>query len=1087
MRLSTLLLLMTTLQLTAVSYSQTSRVSMKIVNGTIADVFSEIEKQSDFSIFYKDNQLDVTNIVNLVAQNQPIHQVLSETLKSSNSTFKVLDKIIVITPFEAQQRSISGNVTDETGTPLPGVSIMVKGTVIGSITDLDGNFELILPDDAQVLIFSFMGMRTQEVTIGEVTVFNIVMQEDVFGIEEVVVVGYGTMQKSDLTGSISNVNISEELVQLPNVSIVQALQGAVPGLNIGAVNSAGQDPTISVRGYSNLSTSAEANAPLIVLDGVIYRGNLVDLNTNDILSISVLKDASSAAIYGSQASNGVVLITTKKGTITAKPAFQYSNSFTLQVPHNVFEPMGRDELEQFILDVNWDRGSRLGPDYLQPDPDFSFVPYLKTSLAGAGYLSGVDNDWWGMFTENGHIVNHNLNLTGRTQQLGYFISGGVSDVQGYFKNDNYKKYNFRINLDSEINKWLTLGMQTFLTSSDYSGVTPNISTLFRYQPWIPISDDEGEYYLEPAEWGLNPFLVIQQDDEDKRFNIFGNVYADLKLPFIEGLNYRINYSQNFINNSHFQFDPWGANYTGLGFKNYYQTQQWSLDNIVSYQRTFNDIHRLNLTLVYGAEELKNSFTDASAQMFENPLLGFNRLQAGDPGLFSLSTGAEKENSLYTSARLFYGFRNKYLVTATVRRDGFSGFGAQKKIGVFPSLALAWVASEESFFNISWMNYLKLRGSYGSSGRRAVNRYDTRAIVSSGPAYIFGDGGSASMGQWISKMANEDLGWETTTGINVGADFGFLSSGLRGNVEYYRNNTSDILYAIQLPEMTGFTSINSNIGKVKIWGTEFSLTGNIVNTSQFGWESTLNYSRNRNEIVSVLGPNSEGVEEDLVANLLFIGEPQDVVYDYEITGELWQLADQDANLIPTGFQPGTLKIVDQNDDGAYSATDDRKILGYSDPSYRFGISNRLRFKNLSLYVFINSIQGGKNYYIAAVDPPFNLSNYEFLTQGNGPRGAWDYWMPENPDSKYRRLDTRPSYEGFNYDKRNFIRLQDVTLSYSFNKEKIKNIYLNGLKVFVSGKNLLTITKWEGLDPELGIGIMPAYPVMTNYTAGLNIEF
>jgi hypothetical protein len=328
---------------------------------------------------------------------------------------------------------------------------------------------------------------------------------------------------------------------------------------------------------------------------------------------------------------------------------------------------------------------------------------------------------------------------------------------------------------------------------------------------------------------------------------------------------------------------------------------------------------------------------------------------------------------------------------------------------------------------------------------------------------------------------------------MGADFGFLESRIRGNVEYYSNNTKDILYNIQLPTMTGFSSIPFNIGKVSNHGIEITVIGDILKSGELKWEASANFSRNRNKIVSILGPlndqDGDGKEDDLVANSLFIGKSQKVIYDYEILGEgqMWQLADREAGVIPTGFYPGHYKIVDQNKDGAFSATTDRKILGYVDPSYTVGIANTLRYKNLSLYIFINSIQGGKDYYKGHAGPAWTFDNYEFIAQGNGPKGSWDYWMPENPNAKYRRIDIKPSYEGLTYDQRNFIRLQDVSLSYTFNKNLIQKLSINNLKVYVSGQNLLTLTKWEGLDPELGIGIDVGIPMMSSYTVGVNVEF
>jgi TonB-linked SusC/RagA family outer membrane protein len=1089
------------------TYSQTALINLRMNNASVEDVINGIEEQSEFRFLYNKKIVNVESKVSIEAKNGSITAVLDDLFKNVDISYVISDRQIILNrkgvflplllPTTRQTgKRITGMVVDAAGEPLIGANVLEKGTPTnGTITDAGGNFSLTVADNA-LLQVSFIGYVTQEVSVSSGTPDKsllIKLLEDTQSLEEVVVIGYGSMKKSDLTGSITSVKIKDDLRQLANNSIAQTLQGNVAGLNVGAVNSAGAQPSLTIRGYNTLSTGASENAPLIVVDGVIYRGNLIDLNTNDIESVDILKDASSAAIYGSQASNGVIIITTRKGTATGKPVFSYSTRYTVQTPYKELLPMGKEELEKFILDCNWDRGSRIGPDFLQPNPDYSFVPYLKTTDISNGYREGLDHDWYGAFTGNGHTTSHNLSVSGKNQDIGYFISGGYLQEKGYIKNDDYKKYNFRINLESEINDWLSVGTESFLATGNYSGSTPSLSGTFATQPWSPVYDANGEYLLTPNGLQLNPYLEIQQDDDERRLNLIGNTHAEIKAPFLKGLSYRINYSQNYSNYTHDHFNPWGANYTGSGYKNFSKTNIWSLDNIVTYNQTFKDRHKVNLTLVYGVEELKYSATNASAQKFSNDDLGYNRLQAGDPGLFQVSSSAEKESSLYSSARLFYSFRDKYLVTGTVRRDGFSGFGANKKIGTFPSLALAWVTSEESFFKnrINWFNYLKLRGSYGVSGRRAVSRYQTKAVVSSSPSYIFGDGNSPVAGQWISSMANNALGWETTTGMNFGADFGFLSSRIHGNIEYYSNDTKNILYNIQLPNMSGFSSIPYNIGKVHNHGLEFTVTGNFFHTSDFSWETSLNYSKSRNKIVSILGPDNDkdgdGKEDDLIANNLFIGKPQGVIYNYEITGELWQLADRDAGRIPAGFSPGTLKIIDQNDDGAFSATDDRKILGYTDPSFRVGFANTLRYKNFSLYVFINAIQGGKNYYKAQMHPDWNFNNYEFITQGVGPKGGFDYWMPENPNSKYRRLDMSPSYEGIHYDSRSFVRIQDVTLSYTFDRSLVRKLTINNLKLYASGKNLATFTKWEGVDPELGIGLTPGLPLMSSYTIGLNVEF
>jgi len=1088
------------------TYSQVAKISLNIKDRSLEQVMDEIENQSEFYFIFNQKQIDITRVVDIQAENKLIIDILPELFKGTDVNYAVFNRKILLTTdpldknlfaiasgTESQQNRITGTVTGKDGTPLPGVNVMVTATTQGTMTDLFGKYSIEVPQGSKSLTFSFIGMSPQEVTIGNQTVLNVIMQDFVVGLDEVVVVGYGTMKKKDLTGSLTQVNIKDEFIQLPNVSIVQTLQGSISGLNVGMVETAGQNPSLSIRGLNTLSTSAFDDAPLIVIDGATYRGSLIDLNPNDIESINILKDISSAAIYGSQASNGVILITSKKSSVTEKPIITYSNQFSLQVPSHKLVPMSGKELDQFIRDCLWEQGSRIGPDYLQPNIDFDFSAlYLNTVEVKEGYEIGREIDWFGMFTGNGYTVNHNLEIKGKNKGFGYFMSGGFTDTKGFIKNDKYKRYNFRINLDSKINDWLSIGIESFLTSSDYSGVSPNIKTVFMTQPWAPIYDSKGDYMKQPNGWAENPFLTIQQDDEDKQFNVFGNMHADIKLPFIDGFNYRVNYFQNYITSINNRFNPDGANYTGYGYKNSSNYYMWSLENIVTYIRTFRDIHTFNLTLVYGIDKLKNSDTEASAQDFFNKDLGFNSLEAGNPSLFSLSSGASQETSLYSMGRLFYDFRNKYLITGTIRRDGFSGFGSENKIGLFPSIALAWVVSKENFFNLEWFNYLKLRAAYGSAGRRGVTRYDTKAIVSSKPATIFGDGGSVTMGQWMSKMANDKLSWETTTGLNIGADFNFMNSRLSGNFEYYSNNTKNILYQIQLPEATGFSSVVSNIGKVHNNGIELTLTGNIINAQNLNWEASFNFSRNRNKIVSILGKDKNGKEQDLVANLLFTGQPQNVIYDYEIYGKglMWQLSDEQAGNIPEGFAAGLYKIIDQDNDGVITASD-KKILGYIDPSYRFGIANTLRYKNFTLYFFINSIQGGKNYYKSYAGPPEEWNCWQWIPMFNGPKGAFDYWMPENPNAKYRRLDSDVGVfgmpEGRIFDQRNFVRLQDVTFSYTFNKDLIHKLSINNLRVFASGKNLITLTKWEGWDPETDRGLNYGLPVMTNFTIGLNVEF
>ncbi|WP_420322205.1 SusC/RagA family TonB-linked outer membrane protein [Flagellimonas sp.] len=1083
------------------SFSQVKIIITKDQLVSVDNVFKIIQKQTDYNFVYPRKVFKDAPKVQLNKGEIGLTELLEKSLYNSNFRFELAEdnniliwkNAIVNDNTKQQGIAINGTVTDEFGEPLPGTNIVEKGTTNGTQTDFDGNFSINVIDESAVLVVSYLGFTTQEVTINDRTTINVILKESTAGLDEVVVIGYGeTVRKKDLTGAVASADL-DRVSEFPTASIAQALQGRIEGLNVGAVNQAGQNPVLSVRGQNTISSGTGDNAPLIVVDGIIYRGSLIDLNSADIGSINVLKDASSAAIYGSQASNGVILITTKNGRSSdaGKPTINYSSSYSVQVPSNNLKPMRGEELEAFLLDAHW-LNSKLAPDYIQPNPDFSLIPFFRTAQIADNYENGIENDWWGALTRDGYTHVQNISISGNNDAVDYFVSGGLTDVAGFRLNEKYRKYNYRVNLNAKINPWLHLGLNSFVTTSDYSGVEPSLTDSFVLYPWAPIYSSDGEFELFPDNRGLNPFLVAQQDDSDKRLNIFANIHTDIKLPFLPGFNYRLNFSQDYRTTNQDRFNPYGANLTGSGYKNSFISYDWTLDNIISYEKRFKDDHKINLTLLYGVEKRQISSTEASAENFVNKNLGFNSLEAGDPTLNIIDTGKEQETSLYSMFRLLYNYKSRYLLTGTIRRDGFSGFGEKEKIGVFPSIALAWIISEENFMRgiNSKFNLLKLRGSYGQTGRRGIGRYDTQAVVSSQPSVVFGDGGNAVIGQWISSLSNIDLGWETTTGLNLGLDFAVFDSRLNGNIEYYNNDTEDILYPIQLPTLTGFNTISANIGKVHNWGIEVGLNARIVDSESFKWDSSINYSRNRNKIVSVLGPQNDqdgdGQEDDLISNNLFIGEPQNVNYNYEVIG-LWQLTDTD---IPNGFLPGTYKLADINEDGVINA-DDRKILGYQDPSYRMGFTNTFSYKNLSLHTFVNTIQGGKNYYQANLGLP-NGSSWAKLDQliySTPPQGGWDYWTPTNTDAKFRRLDT-PSQLGQNtgpHGQRNFVRLQDVSLAYSFDKKLASKIGVNNLKLFISGKNLATWTKWDGWDPEAGVGFQVGRPVMASYTLGVNVEF
>lgn len=983
---------------------------------------------------------------------------------------------------------ISGQVTDETGTGLPGVSVLVKGTTNGTVTDVKGKYGVSFTGLNPVVVFSYVGYLPQEVTVGSQSTIDISLKQDSKALEEVVVVGYGSAKKRDVTGAVARANI-EAFSESPNVSILQSLQGAVPGLNVGAVTSAGSDPQISIRGQTSISGS---NSPLIVLDGIIYRGSLVDINPNDIASIDVLKDASAAAVYGSQASNGVILITSKTGKSTGKPTIAYSTSFSLQQISN--RAMLPEDGDGFIRKIG-DRflsESRTGSGLLTPNPNWDPSSKFFGPEILDGYQKGTETDWWKLMTnKNPTIQNHDLSISGRSEASSYYFSLGYTNQENVVKNDNYKRYNFRINLDTKVTNWMKVGVQSFFSLSDYSGVSPSLGSVIGLPPQIAYQDRDGGYILQPYRGGLNPFLQFDQDNLDKRNNLFGLLYADINIPFIKGLSYRLNFSQNLINERNYNFNSYAQNFTGEGSK--YNSSQYllTLDNIISYQRDFGD-HSINGTFLYGIEKRNFEGSRARATQFANNILGYNKLDAGQAGLQTTTSEAWKEASLYNMVRAVYSYKSKYIFTGTVRRDGFSGFGPDNKFGIFPSLSAAWWLSDESFIrdNISAIDDLKLRLSYGVNGNRTVGRYQTLAKIGSsvGNGYLYGNGAPAELGQNISSLANNDLKWESTRSLNLGSDFSLFKNRLSGSLELYVANTYDLLYNIDIPVLNGFTSTPTNIGKLRNNGQELTLNAVPLRRGDFTWDVTFNFSRNRNKVVSILGIDADknGKEDDLISSKIFIDKPYGLAYDYNITG-MWQTADFEAGAIPKGFTYGTYKVEDINGDGNYTAASDRKILGYNDPSYRFSLQNSFRYQAWEFKFFINSIQGGKNYYYG--QPGTSLSNPDNIYGSN--LFKFDYWTPENPNARYRQIGyyTVALGETFSpYIQRSFVRLQDITLSYSIPKNVLDKVKFSRAKLFVNGKNLITLSDWDGWDPETGSGLNAgAFPLLRSYTAGLNIEF
>jgi len=981
---------------------------------------------------------------------------------------------------QSQKNTVQGTIVDTQGEPVVGANVVIKGTTTGVTTDIDGKFSL-QATVGTILEITYIGYEAQEIRCNGKEI-NLILHENQELLEDVVVVGYGTQKRSDLTGAVARADLGAMKTN-PNVNMLNTLKSTVPGLNVGIATNAGDSPSLSIRGRNSISGTT---SPLIVLDGIIFRGNLNDINPSDIESIDVLKDASSAAIYGSQSANGVILITTKMSHEKSKPVIEYNGTFSLQrMLSDEMKPLNRSEYLTQLEHADLSN-SRIGPDYLTKNPDWTPTSIMLRTSVQEGYDNGTDFDWWDATTnDTPYINNQNISVRGRGDKNSYYLSFGYLDQQNVFKNDNYRRYNFRVNVDTDVSSWLKVGTQTFFSSNDMSGNCADYGVITRLSALSTPYDADGNLIQTLDIGSTNPLVLLEEDDKDMRYNLTGNFYAELKCPWVKGLSYRINYSHDFVWTRQYGYSSSENSLQGGAHKNYSHEEDWSLDNILTYKNTFAHKHDVNATLVYGTEGRKYDSTTSTANVFSNGTLGYNYLQAAQSDLNGLSSSAWKETSIYMMARIGYTYANRYILNATIRRDGFSGFGANNKFAVFPSIAAAWRISEEQFMagTRTWLDNLKIRFSYGENGNRTVSRYSTLATMKTSNGYVYGKGSPEKMLE-VNAMPNADLKWETTTSTNIGLDFSMLRGRLYGNIETYFSNTHNLLYNVEIPLINGSSTVANNIGKIANKGVEVALTGVIINGKNWRWTLGGTFSLNRNKVKSILGrdDDGDGKEDDLISAGIFIGKPYGVVYNYNAIG-IWQIADAEAGLIPNGYTFGCYKYEDINGDGKYTADADRKIIGYKDPSYRFSIINTVSWKGLELRAVINSAQGGKDYYYA---DPINMltgdqmRNYSFYNN-------FDYWLPENPNARYQRIDAETSIKVDPYQQRSFVRLQELSLSYSLPKSLLSKAQISNLRFFLTGNNILTITDWDGWDPEAGIGITSSNCPTKQYTIGMNIEF
>lgn len=999
----------------------------------------------------------------------------------------------------AQETQITGTIYDETDMPLPGVTILLKGTNTGTTTDLNGEYSINVPADG-VLVYSFIGYNPIERTVGTQSVIDIIMEPNTSDLEEVVVIGYGTAKKRDVTGAVSSVNPNKLENENPN-SVQDILRGNAAGLNVGLSTSAKGGGSLQVRGQTSLNAG---NSPLLVLDGAIYYGELADINPNDIENLEVLKDASAAAVFGAKAANGVILITTKKGAL-GKPTIKFNMNAGLATMATFPDVYGPDEFIAWREDVfkSINAGGYEPYEFSDPrtlpsdisledwmaydgsagDPVTVWLQRLNMQPAEIeNYKAGKSVNWKDKIFQTGFRQDYTVSLSGRNENFNYYWSVGYLNNEGIIIGDEYETIRTRINLEGKVNKWLTVGINAQFATQDESNVPVDWNLYRTLSPWGSEFNEDGTYKWRPndeASGGKHPFYDRTYIDRtDRDVNINSTVFASIKLPF--GLNFRTNFTPRFEYYEYFNHQSadhveWGAQ-GGIASRRQRKEYYWQIDNILTWQKTFAEKHDFNGTFLINAEKFQSWDNTMTNNGFEpHDRLGYHNIGGGINPIISSNDEYSTGDALM--GRLIYSYDGKYSTTLSVRRDGYSAFGQSNPRALFYSAAVGWVFSDENFVNIDWLDFGKLRLSWGSNGNRDIGRYVALSDLSTGKYFYEKPSGELYLVNqlYVNRMQNKNLQWERTESINLGIDFSVLKTRLTGTLEMYKMSTRDLLVERSLPTFLGFNFVYDNLGQVDNKGFELTLNSTNYERPNFTWRTTANFQLNRNEIVSLYGDLDEnGNELDDPSNGWFIGHSIDQIWNYKTLG-IWQSneADEAENY---GVKPGDFKIEDVDGDGKFTNAD-RQFQGYTEPRFRWSIRNEFRlFNNFDISFMAYSYWGHEN--------SFNQRKNRdgFLDRTNS--YITPYWTEENPSNEWARLySSEGSAGGFNvYRKKSFIRLENISMGYNFPKLITEKVSITNLRIYGNIRNVgFYAPQWDFWDPE-NSGPTPRY-----FTLGIDVTF
>jgi TonB-dependent starch-binding outer membrane protein SusC len=1029
--------------------------------------------------------------------------------------------------------TVTGMVTDSKNAPLEGVSITIKGTNRGVLSDAKGMYKLVAVPDNGALMFSFTGFVTKEVSVKNTTIINVSLSDQVSGLNDVVVVGYGTQKKKDLTGAITQVKATQFENENPR-SIQDMLRGNAPGLDVGFDPSTkGQAGNLQIRGQGTLTASS---SPLIVLDGVIYPGTMADINPNDVATVDVLKDASSAAVFGARSANGVLLISTKKGK-GGKPIITLNSNIGMNKLVNQPHLLNAEEFLQFRSDALWakasfDSTSKPGIKYIYYNPaklpsDFTVAQWLALDGSGAldpvdvwfqrnlykpiekdNYKAGKSIDWEKqIYNDNALQHDHTLSIAQRKDDYNYYLSLGYLTNEGLTVGDKYKTFRTRFSLEAVAAKYLTVGLNFQYSNRDESTVPVRFGDIASTTPWGSFYAADGVTIRQSPndDPGSNTHPFLDQAYTNRLYkydDFFASIYAKGKLPF--GFSYQVNFSPRYDALREYQhlssLKPDIVARKGVVNRRNQTVYSWQLDNILRWNKTFGQ-HNIEATFLINAEKFQSWNTTIQAENFlPSDNLGFNGIQYGTlPPIVNSDDQYETGNALM--ARVAYNYKQRYFLTATVRQDGYSAFGQSNPTATFPSLGVAWAISDESFMKgtAKWLDYAKVRVSYGENGNRSIGRYAALSNLSAGTYVYVTGGGTTYNTSYVagSNLANPALKWERNSAINFGLDYSFLKGLLTGSIDIYNRTTKDLLVNRSLPTVTGFSSILVNLGEVQNKGFEFSVNSLNMQKKNFTWNTTFGFWTNTNKIVHLYGatPDYDPVtgkqtgssEKDDINNGWFIGHSINDVYDYPVQG-VWQTADV-ALAKSYGFQPGDTRLKDTNGDGKYTIAD-KEFVGEKAPKFSWNLRNEFKiYKDFDFSFTLYARTGQISTFNEQTNGARNGSNNIFYDRVNFYQVP--FWTPSNPESEYGKIgSTRGGGVTWNvYKKSSFIRLSNISLGYTVPAAIVQKWKLGSVKFYVNVVNAAVFSNWKYFDPEYhgSDNNQNITPTPLTYNLGLNLTF